>query len=476
MALALVAFAGCMDDSDAEPVDTDGDGVTDQDEIARGTDPRQAEVIVAEPESMAFFVSTVGERAPEPSVGITSSGCIFFVALEKVMRSCDHGTNWERTDGLLVSPTSNDPYLWVDPITDRVFDVQMGPLTHTWIAWTDDDGTNWLGNPYDQGPYPVNDHIKVGSGPWTGEGLGYGSAGGLNPSYETAVYFCYNKLIGVYCYTSFDGGMTFPVGGQIIGLAGSGGLHGAITTAPDGTVYVPPRTGTPTVLFSKDNGFSWESRTMGSDVGTPDPRKNSEVGTDSASNAYHIWIGADHGVYMARSTDSGNTWDETSLRISPVEITSATFPHIDAGDPGRVAVAYLGATDYVGNPQLADEAHGSEVNATYHMYVSYSLDALAPSPTWTTIQISQDPVQIGSICLNSGACSNGNRNLLDFNDLTIDQDGRIYIAYADGCTGECAAGDHTPSKSRDALGKVAIQAGGPSLYEAVELARIGANG
>ena len=59
---------------------------------------------------------------------------------------------------------------------------------------------------------------------------------------------------------------------------------------------------------------------MGLDVGTPYPRKNSEVGTDSESNAYHIWTGADQGVYMSRSTDSGNSWEENSIRISPAGV------------------------------------------------------------------------------------------------------------------------------------------------------------
>ncbi|GIS29604.1 MAG: hypothetical protein Ct9H90mP1_3320 [Methanobacteriota archaeon] len=60
-----------------------------------------------------------------------------------------------------------------------------------------------------------------------------------------------------------------------------------------------------------------------------------------------------------------------------------------------------------------------------------------------TVRASADPVQIGSICLNSGDCRDiggSNRNLLDFNDLHIDREGRVYIPFADGCFGECATG------------------------------------
>ncbi len=432
------------------------------------------------PLNLSFVFSNVGENGPEPSIGITSSGCIFFIALEKVMRSCDYGESWESVEDYASQPTTSDPYGWVDPITDRIFNVQMVGLATTWIAWSDNDGDSWLGNPHDSGPVPLNDHIKLGSGPWTSSGYGIIGAGG--PIYETAVYFCYNKLAGIFCYTSFDGGASFEVGGQIYGLATTnGGLHGAITTAADGTVYVPPRVATPTVVISKDNGLSWDEREMGEDVGTPNPRKNSEVGTDSASNAYHIWTGADQGVYMARSTDSGDTWDSTSIRISPAEVISTTFPQIDAGDPGRIAITYLGSengsqlnqSDLDGNAWNGNP-HYAPANVSYYLYITYSLNALDPEPVFHTVRVSPDPVQVGAICLNSGDCRDiggSNRNLLDFNDLHIDREGRVYVAFADGCTDECASkaieGNVSPEDSRSRMGSVYYLGAGPSLFEAV---------
>ena len=423
---------------------------------------------------MTFQFSDVGEIGPEPSIGITSSGCIFFIAMEKVMRSCDYGASWANSADFASAPTTSDPYGWVDPITDRIFNVQMVGLATTWIAFSDDDGETWFGNPHDSGPVPLNDHIKLGSGPWT-DGA-YGALGQASPLYEEAVYFCYNKLAGIFCYTSFDGGATFEVGGQIYGLATTnGGLHGAITTAPDGTVYVTPRVATPTVIISKDNGLSWDTRTMGEDVGTPNPRKNSEVGTDTDSNAYHIWTGADSGVYMSRSIDSGDSWEQESIRISPANVISSTFPQIDVGDPGRIAITYLGSEDgdaigeldidggeWGGNPHYATE------NVSYYLYITYSLNALDENPIFHTYRVSPDPVQIGAICLNSGDCRDiggSNRNLLDFNDLHIDREGRVYVAFADGCTGDCATmEDPKPEDSRSRLGSVYYLATGPSLY------------
>jgi PKD repeat protein len=436
--------------------------------VLHGNDVRSAEVQVLATTSLPHFrLSPVGASGAEPSVGITSSGCIFFAAFEDVRRSCDAGASWSSVAGPLSSPVSFDPYLWVDPVTDRVFDVQMIYLACTWISFTDDDGASWVGNPMDCGTIPVNDHIKLGSGPWVGTEHPLNE----NPVYPRAVYFCMNKLVTVECCTSVDGGLTFT----ICRPAGSGGLHGAISTAPDGTVFVPPRSETPSIHISRDNGVTWSTVTMpGAD--TPEPRKNSEVAADVESNAYHTWVGADMGVRLASSTDVGRTWS-ASLRASPPEVISATFPQIDAGDPGRIAIAYLGSEDahLLGTPDIDGDPwdgnpHTAPEGVRYHLYVTFSLDALAPEPAFVTVKATKDPVQVGSICISSGDCRDiggSNRNLLDFNDLHIDREGRVHVAFADGCTGACADDhDPKPGDSRDDAGTVAILWTGPSLYAA----------
>ncbi|MBT6645129.1 MAG: hypothetical protein HOB52_04945, partial [Euryarchaeota archaeon] len=73
------------------------------------------------PLELNFTFSDTGVDGPEPSIGITSSGCMFFVAMAKVMRSCDGGESWEDVANYASAPTTSDPYLWVDPVTDRIF-------------------------------------------------------------------------------------------------------------------------------------------------------------------------------------------------------------------------------------------------------------------------------------------------------------------------------------------------------------------
>ena len=471
MMVLTVSLSGCFGEEEIPTVI-----IEEKQELTVFVTDKTGALLVLTPLEMTFQFSDVGQTGKEPSLGITSSGCIFFIAMEKVMRSCDFGVSWEETqDPVQCSPTTSDPYGWVDPITDRIFNVQMIGLETSWICWSDDDGETWFGNPHDSGTTPINDHIKLATGPWTNSG--YGALGQITTNfYETAVYYCYNKLAGIFCFTSVDGGATFELGGQIIGLATTnGGLHGAISTAPDGTVYVTPRVATPTVIVSQDNGFSWFERSMGTDTGTPEPRKNSEVTADTDSNAYHVWTGADEGVYMSRSLDSGESWEQESIRISPVNIISSVFPQTSAGDPGRIAIAYLGSqndemlnqTDIDGNPWRGN-AHYAPNNVTYHLYITFSLNALDENPIFYTYRVTDDPVQVGAICLNSGDCRDiggSNRNLLDFNDLHIDREGRVYVAYADGCTGECASNENaTAEDSRDGRGSVQYLASGPSLY------------
>ena len=175
-----------------------------------------------------------------------------------------------------------------------------------------------------------------------------------------------------------------------------------------------------------------------------------------------------------RSFDSGETWEQESIRISPVEVISSVFPQTDAGAPGHIAITYLGSensemlneSDLDGNPWNGN-AHYAPNTAAYHLYITYSLNALDEEPVFHTYRVTEDPVQVGSICLNSGDCRDiggSNRNLLDFNDLHIDREGRVYVAFADGCTGECAMKDNrTAEDSRDGRGSVYYLASGPSL-------------
>jgi hypothetical protein len=73
-------------------------------------------------------------------------------------------------------------------------------------------------------------------------------------------------------------------------------------------------------------------------------------------------------------------------------------------------------------------------------------------------------VQRGSICLAGTTCGN-DRNLLDFIDATVDQQGRVLVGYADGCIGACVTGT---VNSFTAQGSIARQATGKGMFAAFD--------
>lgn len=78
-----------------------------------------------------------------------------------------------------------------------------------------------------------------------------------------------------------------------------------------------------------------------------------------------------------------------------------------------------------------------------------------------------DPVRRGAICLAGILCSSANRNLLDFNDITVDREGRSLGAYADGCV---APGCNTSNNYTGRASKAAIvrQSSGRRLFAAFD--------
>lgn len=402
-------------------------------------------------ESPRFGLHTVGFEGGEPTVGVTSSGCIFFQADETVARSCDEGSNWEKVNGPLNSPNSRDPFLWVDPMTDRIFSTHLEPNGECiWIAWSDDDGESWLANPLDCGPVPFADHQKLVTGPRVGP-----VAMAPNPLYETSVYLCFNHAavsvglgFGIHCYVSFDGGMTFPL---LSPVKNGSGLHGSIHVGPDGTLYVPARTSPVTIYSSSDGALTWESQEIGAASGVQEPTKDPELAVDEQDRLFVTWVGADDLLRVAASPDGGQTWGADATVST--DVRSAAFPAIQAGG-GVVAVGFLGSTDFAGNPQ--DAPPGAE----WHLYVAWSDDATDLSPHYFVQRVTNDPVQIGPICMTT--CEDGSRNLLDFIDINVDLQGRLYLAFADGCVDSCVK-NPASENSRTAFGVTARQMNGPLL-------------
>lgn len=353
--------------------------------------------------------------------------------------------SWSEVSAYTTSRTTGDPILWTDPTTGRTFVAQLVPALGAIIAYTDDDGASWITT--EPGiVLPSWDHQTVGTGPYAGAIA--------SPVYPNAVYYCAQAGISAsQCARSDDGGLTW--GAPLpMNVGRCGGLHGHVAVGPEGTVYVPHKScsGQQGLLVSENDGLTWDLRTAPLFPDRSDPK----VAFDAAGRLYYA--GASKGKPVAlTSDDGGRTWRTSATLGGEFEIENTVFPMVVAGDAGRAAVGYYGTWE-PGDDQSAS------YDGEWHLFVSFTYDG---GDTWTTVDATpDDPVQRGCIWLQGG--SNPCRNLLDFQDMTIDAMGRVVVGYADGCLDYCATANGTPKLSRSSLGVIARQESGLGLRAAYD--------
>lgn len=402
----------------------------------------------AESATFTNLVISGAANAGEPTIGVTPSGAIFFQEFQRNWKSVNGGTSWTLSSIVPPQAGSLDPMMWVDTITGRVF------VAHLYVGcsqlwWSDADGASlsWRYNPAACGT-PGNDHLKIATGPFAAPLTG-GTA-----VYPNAVYYCYNGLVYGACSLSPDGGATWNPAMTL----GCGGILGHPHVAADGTLYVPSiNCGPNAVLMSTNNGLTYVLRTTGGSFPSGEALEP-DVSTTPDGTLYLAGV-VNKGFgkmipYVFTSTNQGLSWTAHDV-TGTTGVQSAVFPVVTTGIDGRAAVAFLG-TSCTGGPSSV------AATCTWQLYVSMTYDAGA---NWDTAQASPagNPVQRGSICLNGLSCG-ADRNLLDFIDVTHDNQGYVLVAYADGCvSSQCVGASGTPAQSRAAQGTVAKQTSGTPL-------------
>jgi len=403
-------------------------------------------------------------NAGEPSIGVNrASGAAMFQAYTstlKVTYGSDGTATWQDKSANAAngcpqgSTTSLDPILFTDPATHRTFESQLAGKTAL-TCYTDDDGETWTPT----GGSGINsgvDHQTIGGGPFAP------GAPGTLTSYPNAVYYCSQDIADASCAVSRDGGLTYGPAVPMYSLLDCGGLHGHVKVAPDGTVYVPNKGcgGNQAVAVSEDNGLTWTVRKNPSSTpGDSDP----SVGIGAGGTVYMGYQNSDGTARIAVSHDKGKTWLHDQNVGAALGLKNIVFPAVTAGDDDRAAFAFLGTTTG-GNYQDTADFKG-----VWHLYVATTYDG---GQSWVTVDATPtDPVQRGSICTSGTTCGQ-DRNLLDFIDVTLDAQGRVLAAYADGCTDACATGG---AQNYDALASIARQATGNTLYGAYDAVVRGAH-
>lgn len=387
----------------------------------------------------------VGHAAIEPTLGVTARGDIFFTAFEtslriEVLRSSNGARAWD-----VVSPSigeqnahlvSADPYLYVDPATDRIFTVDL-TVACSFLSFSDDRGESWTTNPLACGR-PVNDHQTLFSGP---------AVTSITAGYPNVVYYCFSDLANSVCSKSLDGGVTFAPSGAPAFQAETypdgtpcPGWHGHGVVGADGTIYLPKgQCGEPWIAISDDEGLTWTRvrvapRTMPSG-GWSDPA----VAMDKAGNLYYLWVARNRLPYLAISRDRGLTWSKPMMVGAP-GVKEANLATIAATGRGEIALAYVGSENSLyqrcGKPGSCAGENIAAGPSTWNGYLATAPNALQKRPLFYTARLNPlgDPLVRGSC--GPGRCP----WLLDFIDVQIDAQGRPWATFVDGFVPDGSAG------------------------------------
>ncbi|MFN2389612.1 MAG: sialidase family protein [Actinomycetota bacterium] len=390
-------------------------------------------------------------------MALSSNGDIFFNSYDtlgtEVIRSSDRGRTWDEVSpriGPAHTQVSLDPYLYIDPATDRIFEIDLTVACAT-LAFSDDGGTSWLANPLACGT-PVTDHQTLFAGaPVTSATVGY----------PNIVYYCSSTFLFTMgaCSKSLDGGLTFlPTGtpafepsraDDVRGPCNGASGHG--TAGSDGTIYLPRihcagDSHPPSLAISRDEGLTWDRVEVSTESGLG---HEAGVAVDTKNNIYFVWSGqTDHLPYLAVSKDGGSTWSKPMM-IGPPGLREGVLPTIAASGRGKIAIAYMGTENsrFGGLP-----ATGSE---TWNGYMTISATALREEPLFftSTVNAKNDPLGRGAVCFYR--CIPGG----DFFDIVIDGNGTVWSAFVDGCQTQCLSGNDN-DESEGIVGRLR---GGPSL-------------
>ena len=382
--------------------------------------------------------------AGEPTIAHAQDGSVFFVGADidtvggrpnqvDIVRSDDDGGTWTNISPKIgpenAHPVTLDPYIWMDKDTGRLFTIDL-TVACSLLSFSDDEGASWITNPLACGR-PVNDHQTFFGGP---------PATSTPVAYENVLYYCWNDIASSSCSKSINGGLTWaPTGtpayrGVTEDDEGErqfcGGLHGhGIVSPKDGTVFLPREyCGKPYLAISHDEGLNWEQVQV-SQLDAPEGADPS-VDVDEKGNVYYTWIGPDYNLWLTISRNNGKTWGKPMMVAAP-GVDEANLPAIDVGDPGKIAISYMGSENSPGAPR--DDA-SDYTRVTWNAYITMSANVLAKRPVFYSGALNdrKDPIVRGRC--GPGRCG----RVFDFIDVEINPDGTPWGSFVDACVEICA--------------------------------------
>jgi hypothetical protein len=399
------------------------------------------------------------------------------------------------------NPTTNnglDPILWTDQKTGRTFSSNSTAGANVVYGYTDaatpfNDGDVWV-------PIAISppnggvDHQTIGSGPYPA------ALSALSTPQNQGEYVLYvsQDLVGSQAQRSDDLGASYgpavpATGPGVSSSQGCGGLHGHVHVAPDGTAWLPDNScsgGRQGGSFTLVAGVTpWTEFVVHKDVSDADGAAfdtssqadgaDPSIGIDSANTLYYCYVnnegnGEGH-VHIAVGKRNGSTinWLRDADVSAGHGIKNAAETEAVAGSAGRAACGFIGTNLADGSASGGTYQNGT-FKGVWYVYIATTYDE---GRTWVTVNATpNDPVQNHTgVWQQGGSGENGDRNLLDFNEITMDDKGRALYGYSDGChtltcingdnlgSGDPPAVDRGPYLERGAFMRVARQSGGKPL-------------
>ena len=378
----------------------------------------------------AFTITTVtSERMSEPGVAVAPDNSIYVDGPEgflsnlpgspsPVFRSDNGGSTWVKTPFSLRAnlPGGGDSDLAIDPVNGALYMTDLW-LVNSTVSTSTDKGASWLANPL-QG-LPVQDRQWVAT---TGNGIVYHAVHqiplGLVVSKGNGLIYPIHTIAA----TPLDQTGCICPPGNLIAQAGSGLLGSGDDV---GLVY---STSTGGVKFARstNGGLTFTNVDI-------QPRSSADTGTAfpvvANAGGNHLvatWLNVLNGTSSIGYSDShdwGATWSAPKTLVSG---GASVYPWI-AAKGSKVSISLYHAN-------TSPDATADTAPAGTQWFESY-LESTDGGTTFSgPTVVDPTPAKVGPICTAGINCS-GNRELGDFQSLTLDNAGAADLTWVHSING-----------------------------------------
>jgi hypothetical protein len=173
---------------------------------------------------------------------------------------------------------------------------------------------------------------------------------------------------------------------------------------------------------------------------------------DLGRNLYTVWVDdSDYQVYYSWAPPKGNDWGKWSkpIRINRPPSNVNLMPWAAGGKNGILDVAWYGTDKTL--EELGSDGPSAQQNQSWWTWFAQIDRAATSRPHVVQAKASQHPMHYNDICMLGTGCitATGNRNIADFFQVVIDNDGRARIVYTDtsnnlvSAAGAAEAADHS---------------------------------